>query len=432
MLVLRRYGRGQRAHGPLAMQLHFQTVPSEQAFTGAADASHGSAAPGPLSFRLHERMEPLETVWRALEAENGLSLHQGYDWCRAWAESHGGRILVVEGVCAGRTHLLLPLDITRLGPLRTARLLASDFSNINTGLHTPAFRSLAASGEFGKALRQARGLFARHFDLLLLDKVPLAWRGQQSPFSALAGLRNQNASFQLPIFADFDETLAQLNAKRRRKKFRASERRIAAVGGYEHIVAEPGAEAVALLETFFRQKAARFEAMGLPDAFRSEETRNFFRALVAVPHTRETYPLRLHAVRLKGEHEGHIVAIAGMSRKGDHAICQFGSIDETVAADASPGEMLFFLIIRQLCEDGARLFDFGIGDQPYKRSWCTLETAQHDLFWAASTAGQAAAALHRMKTGAKRLIKQNTAVYSFVQRLRSGRQQPAPADAETD
>ncbi len=414
------------------MQLHLQIMPSERAFTAAADDADGAAIAGPLSFRLHERMEPLEAAWRALEAENGLSLHQGYDWCRAWTESHGGRVLVMEGVCAGRTHLLLPLDVTRLGPLRIARLLASDFSNINTGLHTPAFRSLAASGGVGEALRQARGLFAGHFDLLLLDKVPLAWRGRQSPFCALAGVRNQNAAFQLPLLADFEETLAQLNAKRRRKKFRTSERRLAAIGGYEHVVAAPGAESDALLEAFFLQKAARFEAMGLPDVFRDEETRKFFRTLIAVPQTRETYPLRLHALRLKGEHQGRILAIAGLSRKGDHVVCQFGSIDETIAADASPGELLFYLVIRQLCEEGARLFDFGIGDQPYKRSWCTLETPQHDLFWAASAAGQAAAALHRMKTGAKRLIKQNAKIYSFVQRLRSGRQQPAPAEAETD
>ena len=65
-------------------------------------------------------------------------------------------------------------------------------------------------------------------------------------------------------------------------------------------------------------------------------------------------------------------AIAGLSRKGDHVICQFGSIDDTIAADASPGEFLFYLAIQKLCGQGVRLFDFGIGDQPYKRSWCTI------------------------------------------------------------
>ena len=379
------------------MQLHLQITPFGQALADRAESADGAACAGPLSFRLHTRMEALEDAWRALEADDALSLHQGYDWCHAWAESHGGRILVIEGVAAGRTRLLLPLEIDRLGPLRIARLLASDFSNINTGLYAPSLRALAASGELDEAFKQARSLFARHFDLLLLDKMPLAWRGAQSPFAAFAGVVNQNAAFQLPLLADFEQTLAQLNAKRRRKKFRTSERRLSAIGGYEHVMAASGKEAADILETFFRQKAARFDAMGL-----------------------------------KGENEGRILAIAGLSRKGDHVICQFGSIDETIAADASPGELLFYLAIRQLNGEGVRLFDFGIGDQPYKRSWCTQETPQHDLFWAATGAGRAAAVLHRMKTGAKRFIKQNAKAYSFVQRLRSGRQKQAVTDTDAD
>jgi CelD/BcsL family acetyltransferase involved in cellulose biosynthesis len=126
-------------------------------------------------------------------------------------------------------------------------------------------------------------------------------------------------------------------------------------------------------------------------------------------------------VRLRGENDGRIAAIAGLSRKGDHVICQFGSIDDTIAADASPGEFLFYLAIDKLCGEGVRLFDFGIGDQPYKRSWCTIETRQHDVLWPTTLAGATVAALHRAKAGAKRRIKQSPQVYAFLQRLRSGK-----------
>ena len=126
------------------------------------------------------------------------------------------------------------------------------------------------------------------------------------------------------------------------------------------------------------------------------------------------------------------MAIAGLSRKGDHVICQFGSIDESIAADASPGEFLFYLAIRKLCGEGVRLFDFGIGDQAYKRSWCTIETPQHDLLWPTTVAGSMAAALHRAKSGAKRLIKQNPQVYALLQRIRSGRTELARAEQDVD
>lgn len=380
------------------------------------DARASSAAP--LSLHLHDRMEPLAARWRAMEAQDHLSLHQGYDWCAAWVETHACDPLIVEGVRDGRTQFILPLEIVRRGPVRTARLIASPFSNINTGLYAGEFLGAEAGGQLHRALQLARGELARCFDLLLLEKVPLDWRGQTSPFAGLPSVLNQNAAFQLELLGDFEVTLAQLNAKRRRKKFRLSERRLAAVGGYEHVVAETAGEALALLDVFFRQKAARFKALGLPDVFHGEQTRDFFRRLAAVEAVDGNRPLQLHALRLSGENAGHIAAVNGISRKGDHVICQFGSIDESIAADASPGELLFHLTIHKVCDEGARLFDFGIGDQPYKRSWCRIETPQHDLLWPVTVAGRAAATAHRAKTAAKRFIKQNRRAYSLLQRLR--------------
>ncbi len=388
--------------------------PASEEAEGKARAS----STAPLSLRLHDRMEPLAAQWRAMEAQDHLSLHQGYDWCAAWAETHACDLMILEGVRDGRTRFLLPLEIVRRGPVRTARLIASAFSNINTGLHAEDFLRAEGGEPLHDALQGARGDLARRFDLLLLEKVPLDWRGRTSPFAGLPSTLNQNAAFQLELLGDFEETLAQLNAKRRRKKFRSSERRLAAIGGYEHVVADTAGEALALLEVFFRQKAARFKAMGLPDVFQGDETRDFFRRLAATPAVDGDQPLQLHALRLSGENAGHIAAVNGVSRKGDHVICQFGSIDETIAADASPGEMLFHLTIQKVCEEGARLFDFGIGDQPYKRSWCRIETPQHDLLWPVTATGRAAAAAHRAKTAAKRLIKQNKRAYSLLQRLR--------------
>lgn len=402
-------------------------APAEPALQEAGgDARAPQAAP--LSLRLHARMEPLAVRWRALAAQDHLSLHQGYDWCAAWAEAHSSEVLIVEGVCGERTQFILPLEIVRRGPVRIARPIATAFSNINTGLFAADFPSAGAETRLRDALEQARGDLACCCDLLLLDKTPLEWRGVRSPFAGLPSVLNQNASFQLALLADFEETLAQINAKRRRKKFRSSERRLAAIGGYEHIVARTGEEALALLDVFFRQKALRFKAMGLPDVFNDGRTRDFFRRLAAMPASGGDYPIRLHALGLAGAHAGHIAAVAGLSRKGDHVICQFGSIDDSVAADASPGEFLFHLAIQQVGEEGARLFDFGIGDQPYKRSWCRIETPQHDLLWPVTATGRAVAAAHRAKTAAKRFIKQNPRLYALIQRLRKGEAEGGETD----
>lgn len=387
---------------------------------GSAGGSRAAALP--FSINLHRRMEPLEATWRGLEACNALSLHQSYDWCRAWASTHDSRLLVVEGVHAGRTELILPLELVRQGPIRIARFLGSRFSNINTGLYTERFRTSATGPMLRQALGHARSQFASHFDLFMLENIPLNWRGHEHPFSHLPSVLNQNAAFQLSLFPDFDRTLSQLNAKRRRKKFRQGEQRLQALGGYEHVVAESPCETSAVLNLFFQQKALRFKALGLPNVFRDEETQAFFKTLVQMPAGRNDFPLQLHALRIKdGTHKDRIVAIAGLSRKGDHVICQFGSIDDSFAPDTSPGEFLFHLMIRKLCNEGVALFDFGIGDQAYKRSWCNIETDHHDLLWATTLAGRAVATLHRARANGKRAVKQNPRLYSFLQRVRSGK-----------
>ena len=150
-------------------------------------------------------------------------------------------------------------------------------------------------------------------DLLSLTNVPLVWRGERHPLAGLPGIRNQNASFQLPLAATMDETIAPLNAKSRRKKYRSQIRKLEAAGGFDHIRPKKLSDQQALLECFFQQKAARFAVGGLPNVFQPAETQAFFHMLLESDHGSSDVPLELHAIRLKGEHEGKIAAITGLS-----------------------------------------------------------------------------------------------------------------------
>lgn len=378
-----------------------------------------------LTITVHVALETLEAEWRQMEQRDDLSLHQSYDWCAAWAAAHGSKVAIIRGRMGRRPVFLLPLEIVRLGPFRIARFIGSPHNNLNTGLFAADCPPIAA-----QVLAEALKKLHRLADLVALEKIAFDWRGTPHPLAGLPALLNQNAAYQLPLFPDFEATLSQINAKRRRKKFRVSEKRLQALGGYEHMVARTPEEKRALLDLFFEQKAIRFKALGLPNVFQDEPTRRFFHDLVQRPGHNGDYPLVLHAIRLKGDQEGRVVAIAGLSRKGDHVICQFGSIDETMAADASPGELLFYLMIRQLCGEGVQLFDFGIGDQQYKRSWCTVTTPHYDIVLPLTLSGQLAASLHRLTVAAKTAIKRNRGLYDRVQRLRSRRQETDPATSE--
>jgi CelD/BcsL family acetyltransferase involved in cellulose biosynthesis len=75
-------------------------------------------------------------------------------------------------------------------------------------------------------------------------------------------------------------------------------------------------------------------------------------------------------------------------------------------------------MIERACTQGAALFDFGIGDQAYKRSWCDVETVQHDILLSLNLRGRLMAAGITSAVAAKRLLKQNPRAYRIAQKLR--------------
>ncbi|MGO4440617.1 GNAT family N-acetyltransferase [Rhizobium sp. RAF56] len=393
--------------------------------------SLSSAASDDLRVECFDTMAPLETEWRALERDDLASLHQSYDWCAAWVAAHGRPLAILHGTLCARSAFILPIEIIRRPMLMRAEFIGAAHSNINTGLFSREFT--ASAGDMPLQSRLADALRGKA-DLLVLRNVPFAWRGQASPLAALPAVETHNRAFQLPLLGSMEETLAQVNAKRRRKKYRQQTRVLEEAGGYEHVIPTSAEEQRAMLDLFFRQKSERFRAAGLPDVFRTAEIRDFLHRLLDCRN--ETHPyeaLELHGLRLKGRHEGDIAAVAALSRKGDHVICQLASIDESLYPEASPGELLFWLMIERAEQQGARLFDLGIGDQRYKRSWCPVETVQHDVILPISAIGRAAATAARGATYAKAALKANPRLYRLLQRLRAaGGQKSAATQGDTD
>lgn len=399
----------------------------EQPFDAVAQAEAGISRLRQLSARLaiadleielFDAMAPLEAEWRALERNNLSSLHQSYDWCMAWVSAFRRPLAILRGRCGGHTAFILPVEIVATRGTRIAKFIGADHSNINTGLVSDAFAEDGNSMDGDRLAARLRTALAGKADLLLLQNIPLEWRGRRNMLAGLPLVQNQNHAYQLPFLENFEKTLQQLNAKSRRKKFRVQSRRLEAIGGFDYIAPDTLPEQHELLDMFFRLKSARFASLGLPDVFSDAETKAFLHGLID-KRDGNGFCLQMHGLRLKGEYEGRIAALSGISRKGDHVICQFGAIDEELAADASPGEFLFWQMISGLHGKGVALFDFGLGDQTYKRSWAPVETDHYDVVLPISGIGIAAGTAHRAITRGKAFIKARPGLYRFAQNIRA-------------
>jgi CelD/BcsL family acetyltransferase involved in cellulose biosynthesis len=399
----------------------------EQPFDAAAQAEAGISrlrqlsmklAMAELEIELFDTMEPLEAEWRRLERDDLSSLHQSYDWCSSWVAAFRRPLAILRGRCGTHTAFILPVEIVSSRGMRIAKFIGADHSNINTGLVSDAFAEDSGLLDSHKLAARLRTALAGKADLLLLQNIPLEWRSRRNMLAGLPMVQNQNHAYQLPLLDTFEKTLQQLNAKSRRKKFRAQSRRLEAIGGFDYIAPEASSEQHELLDMFFRLKSARFASLGLPDVFADAPTKAFLHGLID-KRNGDDFGLEMRALRLKGDYEGRIAALSGISRKGDHVICQFGAIDEDLIADASPGEFLFWQMISSLHGKGVALFDFGLGDQTYKRSWAPIETDHHDVVLPISGIGVAAGIAHRAITRGKAFIKARPGLYKFAQNIRA-------------
>jgi len=173
-------------------------------------------------------------------------------------------------------------------------------------------------------------------------------------------------------------------------------------------------EAERLVGAFFAMKAARFREKGIGNVFAAVEVQAFFRTLFREALDEATPPFILHGLEVGGE----LVAINGCSVTPTSVVCEFGSIVDT-GDNSSPGFFLDFSCIEEACGAGKALYDFSVGDEAYKRSWCDVETVQFDTLLPLTARGRAAWALEMARAHAVRLVKSNGALWSLVKLVRT-------------
>ncbi|WP_292332686.1 GNAT family N-acetyltransferase, partial [Mesorhizobium sp.] len=108
----------------------------------------------------------------------------------------------------------------------------------------------------------------------------------------------------------------------------------------------------------------------------------------------------------------------------------FGAIAEDDLAFTSPGDFLFFDNIQEACELGYQVYDFSVGDEPYKRLWCDIAVQHFEVLAPLTLKGQALATGLREGARAKAFIKNNPTIWRLTKMLRrraAGQAAPAPA-----
>ncbi len=338
---------------------------------------------------------------------------QSAAWVRAWVENVRPEGIVATLFQEKQPVLALALEVVPKGPLRTLRFMGGRHCNGNFPAGDLAAMPAVTAPDILELAREI-GRARPDIDLIHLERLDAGNGPVRNPLLRHAHMPSPNIALAVDLEGGFEGVLGRMSGKRKRKKHRSQTRKFEAAGGFRRIEAQTPGEAARLLDAFFAMKAKRFRKMGIADAFGSPAVRGFFHDLFVSDLRRTERQFFLEGLEVAGM----LRAVTGSSICGRRMICEFGAIAEDDLAHASPGDFLFFDNIRLAAERGFEIYDFSVGDEPYKRLWCTLESTQFDVLLPLSAKGRLLAAGLRTLGAAKARVKSNPRLWSLVKRLR--------------
>ncbi len=343
--------------------------------------------------------------WLALEALGTASPYQSFRFCRDWSATLGRAaepLIVIARDSRGGPLALLPLARRRFGPLKIAAFQGGRMANYQMGL----FREPEAwSCESVRAWLREAARLAR-VDAFTFSHQPRAWRGAKNPLAALGGQDSPSFAYCTELGADENAWTLRHFSSTARKKRRAKARKLGALGHVAHRRLHDAAERRAALDAFLAQKRARTAALGLANEFDDPAHVAFLERLAS--DRDDGAALELHALAAGDR----LVAVFGaLEAHGRLAGLLFSHDIAEDVAPASPGKLLVAEIVRDSIARGLQELDFGVGEAPYKSECCETVEPLFDSAYPATLAGHLAAGVFLAARRAKRIVKQNPALF---------------------
>ena len=329
---------------------------------------------------MHTDLAELEHEWRRLEQVADCTAFQSFTWLSAWQRHVGARTETRPAIVTGRSEanellFIIPLATRKAGLLTELTFLGHDLCDYNAPLLGPGFAA-AASDNFLNLWNEIRRLLQadpqhRH-DVILLDKMPETIGGLRNPFMDLAPTLNPSGAYATTLAGDWEAFYAARRSSSSRKRDRSKRKKLAENGNVRMVTPVEPAAADRTLMLLMDQKQRAFARMGVANMFRNPGYREFFTDLTTNPQLAGL----THVSQLE---VGETIAATnlGLVFRGAyyHVLTSY---DDGPISRFGPGATHLQEIMRYALERGCTLFDFTIGDEPYKRDWSDRELALYD------------------------------------------------------
>lgn len=356
-------------------------------------------------------------------ARQTSTVFQGESWLRSWYATIGrtvGTPLLVSAFDRRSSELaaMLPLVIRDDHRLRVIEFADDGVSDSNAPILGPAAPSTTADAQ---AMWEAVRAALTGADLVRLAKMPGEIDDRVNPLTLLPSARPSSLNSNIvTIEGSWDDYLATLRGVLR-KQLRKSWRQFTQYDGSAFRRIDDPDEALAVVATLERQQSTRMRAQGQPYRLDEPAFSAFYRAITAEG-------VADGSVILTALMQGDEVAAAllGLARSDTYVMVRISTGAERWSS-CSPGRLVIVKTMQSLHAEGYRVFDFSVGDYPYKRRLGARGEPLFELTAALTPRGLPLLAYDR----AKQVARRYPALHALARRVMQ-RSRPAAVAVDDD
>jgi CelD/BcsL family acetyltransferase involved in cellulose biosynthesis len=380
------------------------------------------AALDKIDLSVHDDLLAIEQDWRSFEARADCTVFQTFDWLTTWQRHVGLRNGVTPAIVMGRDVggnilFLLPLSIRAAGFARELAWLGSDLCDYNAPLLAENFSKRVDAARFvelwKKIIRHLQSHPRYRFDYFNLTKMPEQIGAQSNPMLHLSVTMNANGAHLTQLTGDWETFYNAKRTSSSRKRDRTKRKKLSEFGEMRLSNSESQEDIARTLDILVDQKTRSFARMGVANLFARPGHADFFRAIAIDPAMKP----RVHLSKLN---VGATPAASnlGLTYRGRYYHL-LTSYDDGDMSRYGPGAIHLQELMHLAIDRGFDIFDFTIGDEPYKRDWCDTELKLYDFVAAATWRGALFAVPMLAKQRLKRWIKQTPALWKVFSGARA-------------
>jgi CelD/BcsL family acetyltransferase involved in cellulose biosynthesis len=355
---------------------------------------------------MDQRPDEFARRWTRTPSQSTVFQSESFLW--AWYATIArtvGEPLLLSAIDrnSGELAAMLPLVRRTAGRLRIVEFADHCVSDSNAPVLGPAAPASAADA---LAMWEAAGELL-DADVVRFTKMPPEIEGRINPLTLLPSARLAALTGNvLTTDGNWHDYLASLRGTLR-KQLRKSWRIFSENEGATFRRIEDPDEAVSVLAELARQQGARLRAQGQSYRLDDPEFATFYRDLVAEGVADGSVVLTALM-----RHDEVVAALLGLARGSTYVMVRISAASGRWAS-CSPGRLVIVQTMQMLHAEGFRVFDFSVGEYPYKRRLGARSQPLFELTEALTLRGLPLLAYDR----AKGFVRQHPALHGLARRI---------------